>query len=129
MALLTINNVDFTSKINQRKYNVQKQPVYTTWTDGNHVTHRSITRNRVSGSFTMSFLSAVEFDAFNAAVNAVKTVGGYLPVTVYVNNTKESLTINAFLDYDAMLVWTQIYDVQTGSTPELASVTVKLSER
>jgi hypothetical protein len=129
MALLTINNVDFTSKINQRKYNVQKQPVYTTWTDGNHVTHRSITRTRVSGSFTMSFLSAAEFDAFNAAVNAVKTVGGYLPLTVYVNNTKESLTINAFLDYDAMLVWTQVYDIQTGSTPALASVSVKLSER
>ena len=129
MALLTINNVDFTSKINQRKYNVQKQPVYTTWTDGNHVTHRSITRTRVSGSFTMSFLSAAEFDAFNAAVNAVKTVGGYLPVTVYVNNTNESLAINAFLDYDAMLVWTQVYDAQTGSTPALASVTVKLSER
>lgn len=129
MALLTINNVDFTSKINQRKYNVQKHPVYTTWTDGNHVTHRSITRTRVSGSFTMSFLSAAEFDAFNTAVNAVKTVGGYLPVTVYVNNTKESLAINAFLDYDAMLVWTQVYDVQTGSTPALASVTVKLSER
>lgn len=129
MALLTINNIDFSSRINQKKYNIQKQPVYTTWTDGNGITHRSITRTRVSGSFTMSFLSAADFDSFNAAVNSVKTVGGYLPVAIYVNNTKETLNINAFLDYDAMLVWTQVYNVQTGSTPELASVTVKLSER
>lgn len=129
MSLFLVNSIDFTSKINQRSYNVQKQPVYSSWVDGNLNTHRNITRQRVSGSFTMSFLSSADFDAFNNAVAAVITNGGYCPVSVYANNTKELVSINAFVDYDANLVWTQIYDQQTGSTPELASVKVKITER
>ena len=129
MALLTINNIDFTGKINQRKYNVQKQPVYSTWVDGNGITHRVITRTRVSGSFTMTFSSAADYDAFTGAVAAVKTNGGYCPITIYANNTKETLNINAFVDFETALRWTLQYDQNTGSTPALAGVTVKIEER
>ena len=129
MSLLTINNIDFTSKINQKQFNIQKKPVYTSWTDGNNVTHRVVTRNRVSGSFTMSFLSAADYDAFNSAVAAVKTNGDYCPIGIWANNTKEFLSINAFLDYETTLRWTLVYDENTGSTPALAGVKVTVTER
>ena len=129
MTLLTINSIDFTSKINQRKYNIQKKPVYTSWTDGNGITHRVVTRTRVSGSFSMSFLSVSDYDDFKSAVAAVKTNGDYCPISIYVNNTKETLSINAFVDFETTLRWTQNYDQQTGSTPALAQVTVSITER
>lgn len=129
MSLLTINNIDFTSKINQKQFNIQKKPVYTSWNDGNNVTHRVVTRTRVSGSFTMSFLSAADYDAFNAAVAAVKTNGDYCPIGIWANNTKEFLSINAFLDYETTLRWTLVYDENTGSTPALAGVKVTVTER
>lgn len=129
MALFTVNNVDFTSKINQKKYNIQKKPVYTNWTDGNGIVHRVVTRTRVSGSFPMSFFSVADYDAFKNAVEAVRTNGDYCPITIYANNTKETLNINAFVDYETSLRWTQVYDQQTGSTPAVAAVTVTISER
>lgn len=126
MVLLKINNVDFTARVNEKSYTVQKQDVYSSWTDGNWTDHRVIARTRVSGQFTMTFPTEASYTAFLAAVNAVKTTGGYCPVTVWVNNEKALATVNAFLDIQTKHRWTT---EAFGQTPELASVTVKLQER
>ena len=125
MTLLTINSVDFTSKIVEKSYKMDKKSVYTTWTDGNMKTHRVVSRTQVTGSFTMTFLTATDYTNFESAIAAVKQDGDYLPVTVYVNNTKTTETINAYLDYSTRLVWTY----ETTRSPEVATIQVKLTER
>lgn len=124
MVLLTINSVDFTQYVNVKTYTMQRLDSYTSWTDGNWVTHRVIARQKVSGSFTMTFTTEAAYNAFKAAVNAVKTEG-YCPVSVYVTNEKTTRMINAFLDYTTRLVWT---NEAFGQTPDVAAVSVKIEE-
>ena len=126
MVLLKINNVDFTDRVNQRSYNVQKQDEYETWTDGNWITHHETVRTRVSGSIDLTFLTEAQYTAFNAAIAAVKTAGGYCPVQLWINNTKELATINAFLTIQTKHRWTM---PAFGGTPEVAAATVKVIQR
>lgn len=126
MVLLKINNVDFTDRVLQKSYDVQKQDEYESWTDGNWITHREITRTRVSGSMNLTFLSEAQYTAFNAAIAAVKTTGGYCPVQLWINNTKELETINAFLTISTKHRWTM---PAFGGTPEVAAVTLKVTQR
>ena len=127
MVLFKVNNVDFTARVNhQKSYAVQSNDVYTTWTDGNYVDHRVVARQRISGSFTMTFTSDAQFDAFTAALAAVKHVDGYYPVQVWDNKSKTLVSINAFIDYTPQHRWTE---ASFGQTPELTAVSVKISQR
>lgn len=126
MVLLKINNVDFTDNvIHQKGYSVLSQDIYTRWTDGNHIEHREVSRQRVSGSFNMVFRSEAEFNTFIEAIAAVKT-SGYCPIQVWVNTTKTLTSIQAFVDIKPVHRWTE---PAFGQTPELATVSVKIQER
>ena len=124
--ILKINSVDFSGYVNKKSYEVQQNTEYVEWVDGNHKTHRSVTRQKVSGKFTLTFLSITDYTTFRTNVAAATNAEGYVAVTLYVNNTQASATINAFLDITAKTVWTtDAYD----RSPEVALVTVKLEER
>ena len=123
---LEINETDFSSNVIQRSYNIQKAEEYATWVDGNWITHREISRTRVSGSFNMTFLSENAYESFLSAVEAVKTSGGYCPIKLWVNTSKQLETINAFLTITTKTVWTT---EAFGSEPAVSGVTVKVSQR
>lgn len=126
MSLLVINSTDYSENVIQKSYSVQRQDLYTEWVDGNWITHRVIARQQITGSFNMTFTSAAAYEAFKANIDTVKTVDGYCPVTLWVNNIKASETINAFVELTTKHRWTEaIY----GGSPELAAVTVKITER
>ena len=126
-VLLKINNTDFTDRLVQRSYSVQKVDEYARWIDGNWKQRRDIARTRVSGSFNLTFLSQDQFSAFLAAVAAVKTNGGYCEdIQLWVNNTKSLETLDAFLDFSAKTVWT---GDGFGTSPEVTGITVKVTER
>ena len=126
MILFKINNVDFTARVNQRSYSVQKQPVYTTWTDGDWINHREIARTQISGSFNMTFVTEQQYEDFLAAIAAVQTTGGYCPVQLWDNTSKALATIDAFIDISTKHVWTT---EAFGSLPVVAGVTVKVTQR
>lgn len=126
MALFLVNSVDFSGYIIQKSYSVQKQDVYQTWTDGNWKTHRVIARQRVSGSFKMTFLTEAAYNDFKSAVAAVKTANGYCPLQVWCNNTKTLETVNAFLDFTTTNRWTT---AAFGGDPVVAAVSVAIEER
>lgn len=126
MVLFKVNNVDFTEYVIQKSYSVQEADVYTSWTDGNWITHRVISRQQISGSFNMTFTTEAEYDAFKVAVDAAKTPSGYCPIQIFVNTTKTLETINAFVDFTAKNRWTM---EAFGGDPEIAAVTVKITER
>ena len=123
--LLKVNNVDFTSYVVQKSYAVQKNDEFSKWTDGNWNVHREVTRQRITGSFTMTFTTEAEFDAFKSALDTVKT-NGYYPIQLYVNTTKTLESINAFVDYTIQHVWT---NAAYGQKPEVAAVSVSVTQR
>lgn len=123
--LFIVNGVDFSAYISQKTYTMQKEDVFTSWEDGNHITHREVSRQRISGAFTMTFLTGSAFDAFAAALAAVKT-NGYYPVSVWCNTTKNTESINAFVDVNTAHRWTT---AAFGENPEAAIVKVTVTQR
>lgn len=126
MSLFTVNSTDYSDNVLQKSYSVQRQDLYTEWVDGNWITHRVIARQQITGSFNMTFTSAAAYEAFKADIDTVKTADGYCPVTLWVNNIADSVTINAFVELTTKNRWTED---AFGGTPELAAVTVKITER
>ena len=127
MILLKINDVDFTARVNQRTYSVQRVDEYARWVDGNWKQRRDIARTRAAGKFNMTFLTDAQYQAFLAAIAAVKQNGGYCTgVQVWVDNTKQLETIDAFLDFSAKTLWTT---EAFGGNPVVSGVTVTVTER
>lgn len=126
MQLFTINSVDYTSAVDQRTYSVQQEDVYTAWQDGNWKEHRVIARTKIAGSFNMTFLSKTAYDAFLADFAAARNAAGYYTTTLWVNSIAAAATVNAFLEIKTISRWTM---EAFGGTPEVFSVSVKVTER
>lgn len=88
-----------------QNYGVNKVDVYQEWTDGNWIDHRDIVRTRIQGTVKLGFKSATDWNAFVSLLNATRDEAGYFPVTVWVNNTATSETIDAFLDLAGSGKW------------------------
>ena len=125
MNILTINSVDFSAFVNQRTWKVQNAKEYVTWVDGNRKTRRTLSRRKVTGTWTMTFTDPDDYDAFMAAIEAVTTNDDYAAITLYVDNEHQLMTINAFITLTTRTVWTQ----NSSQTPAVMLVTVKLEER
>ena len=60
--LATIGGTDITKYIIKNSYDINSEPVYQSWQDGNFREHRIYTRNRIEGDFEVIF-----FDEDNGA--------------------------------------------------------------
>jgi len=100
-----INTTDLSDYADVQNFNVNKVDVYQDWTDGNWIDHREIVRTRISGSFQLGFKNATDWSTFATLLTNNKTAAGYYPVTVHVNNTNATETINAFLDMQVSNKW------------------------
>lgn len=127
MTRLTINSVDFSERINPRSYSVQRVDEYAQWIDGNWHQRRDIARTRATGKFNMTFLSVAQYQAFLAAIAAVKQIGGYCTgVQLWVDNTKQLETMDAFIEFSAKTV---AATDNFGGNPAVFGVSVKVTER
>ena len=101
MQLFVVNGLDFTQHIKVPSYKVNRNEVYEEWEDSNYLKHREITRNRVSGSFTVLYDDVAELDTFFDTINNLKasSTTGAIEMTVYLNNYHTVATINAFIKY------------------------------
>lgn len=124
-VILQINSVDFSSYVVQRTYKVQNVKEYAAWVDGNRITHRILTRQKVAGSFDVSFKSETDYTSFLSAIASATTADDYTAITLYVQNDKQLMTINAFLTITTRTVWTQIGTRE----PSLFQATVKVEQR
>lgn len=115
-----IGSTDITSWIDIQNYDMNRADVYTTWTDGNFVDHRVITRTRYSGKFDAGFHRPADFAAFAALLESEKTAEGYYPVTAYINNTGTTESFSAFLDVSDADKW----DLTNGRSWQVQTVTV-----
>lgn len=103
--LFKISSTDLTQWEDTEQHKVNRDDVFTTWTDGNWIEHREIVRTRVSGSVVLGFKREADFTAFMTLLTTERDVNGYYPVTVWCSNTNTSETINAFLDLEGDTFW------------------------
>lgn len=104
-------------------YKMDKSQKYESFTDGNMVEHRIITAEKIGGQFDVvcSEKNECTLRQFNALWNEAVT-NGYVLATVYVTNTGEMETINAYYSM------TNKQHVKTANG-YVDVVTVKLEER
>lgn len=76
-------------------YEMNKEPVYNTWTDANCTEHRDYIRTKISGSLTAVFTTITEFQAFLTTLSAADHV---YSVTATVTNTGNDETFTAYVD-------------------------------
>ncbi|MBR2697522.1 MAG: hypothetical protein IKE76_02945 [Clostridia bacterium] len=100
-----IGATDVTPWIDIQNYEMNREDVYTSWTDGNWVEHRVIARTRIAGEFKAGFDKATDFAAFMTLLQTAKTAGGYYSVTAYCNNTGTTETFDAYLDTEDADKW------------------------
>lgn len=100
-----INNTDLTKWEDRREHKVNQEDIFETWTDGNWIEHRVLTRTRVSGSLKLNFSRETDYTSFLALLSSERTADGYYPVTIWCNNTGGTVSINAFLTYTGVVNW------------------------
>lgn len=104
-SLFTIGTTDLTQYENKEEHEVNRTDVWEEWTDGNWITHRVISRTRVSGTVELSFSRETDFANFISLLTSERNANGYYSVTVWCSNTNTTETINAFLDVSGDTKW------------------------
>lgn len=98
LTLLSIGGNDLTQYMDIQGYAVNRVPVFEEWTDGNHIKHRNIIRNRIKGSFKIGFRSSTDVTAFLTVLSSYVTAGGYYPAQIFANDDNTLHTANIFID-------------------------------
>lgn len=103
--LFKISTTDLTPWEKTAEHSVNRDDVFEEWTDGNWITHRVISRTRISGTVQLSFAKQTDFESFMALMVSARNANGYYPITVYCSNTGTTEAINAFLDITGDTKW------------------------
>lgn len=93
-----IGSTDLTPKADIQEYSVNRVDVYDTWTDGNRIEHREVTRTRIEGSIKLGFKSEADLSSFLSLLSGAKTADGYWSCGLYLQNAGTTATANVFLD-------------------------------
>lgn len=94
--LLKAGLVDYSYKIVEGTYKVDKEAVTYNWEDGNYKEHQEILRTRTAGSFKMKFFRWSDYVQFLSDMALVKS-GTEYALTVYATNTNEQVSGNFFV--------------------------------
>ena len=98
LTLLSIGGVDLTADIDQQNWDVNRSPVYTDWTDANHVIHRHVMRYRISGRFKIGFKTVTDVTSFLTLLSNNKQSGEYYSAQVFSNDDNTLHSADIFLD-------------------------------
>lgn len=123
MQMFAFGGVDYTRRITVPDYQINRLPLYTTWTDGNNITHRDVSRYQLSGTFTVWFDNADEQLAFQAALTAAMAATGYLPCNLYAVNDNAVYAANVYVD------WTPKNELPLLGRGKHGGIQLKITER
>lgn len=103
-SIFKIGNRDFTNNVIPGTYAVNLEDVSYTWQDGLMVTHKSIIRQKLVGSFDMFFRTAEEFHEFVSTIKSGTNTNNTIRVNLIANNdpTNALLSRHVFLNYTAV---------------------------
>lgn len=97
-SLAVVNSTDITDYIIKDTYEVNTEPVYTSWEDANYVEHRVYVRDKVRGSFEVITFGTTPRTALVAFLNILKaaTSNNVLTIGLYVENEGTFQALNCF---------------------------------
>ena len=97
-SLAVVNSTDITDYIIKDTYEVNSEPVYTSWEDANYVEHRVYVRNKIKGSFEVITFGDAPRVALVDFLNILKagTVNNVLTIGLYVQNEGTFQALNCF---------------------------------
>ena len=97
-SLAVVNSTDITDYIIKDTYEVNSEPVYTSWEDANYVEHRVYVRDKVRGSFEVITFGTTPRTALVAFLDILKaaTSNNVLTIGLYVENEGTFQAINCF---------------------------------
>lgn len=97
-TLAVVNNTDITNYIIKDSYEVNSEPIYTAWEDGNSVEHRVYIRDKVKGSFEIITFGTTPRTALVTFLNLLKsaTVNNVLTIGLYVANQGAFQALNCY---------------------------------
>ena len=110
MMFFKIGSTDLSQYADIQNYNINEVDVFQSWTDGNWIDHRDVVRTRITGTVLLGFKTAASWSAFQTLLASQRNAAGYYPVTLYVNNTGTTETIDAFLDMTNATKWDLVND-------------------
>lgn len=99
MQLFNFGGTDYTRLIRVPDYQINRIPLFTTWTDGNNITHRDVSRHQLTGTITVYFDSPDAQEDFLAALNGAMEATGYLTCQLYAVNDDAVYTANVYVDF------------------------------
>jgi len=92
-----IGNTDYTGYVDVQNFLVNKEEIFTSWTDINGLEHRDHVRTKVSGRFVLGFRDSTTFASVVSDISTALSTNGYTSCQVYCNNTGSTETIDAYL--------------------------------
>lgn len=97
-SLAVVNSTDITNYIIKDTYEMNSEPVYTSWEDANYVEHRVYVRDKVRGSFEVITFGTTPRTALVAFLNILKaaTSNNVLTIGLYVQNEGTFKALNCF---------------------------------
>ena len=97
-SLAVVNSTDITDYIIKDTYEMNSEPVYTSWEDANYVEHRVYVRDKVRGSFEVITFGTTPRTALVAFLNILKaaTSNNVLTIGLYVENEGTFQALNCF---------------------------------
>lgn len=101
MVFFKVGTYNVTPYIDIQNFDVNQADVYTSWTDGNGVEHRDITRTCIEGKIKVGFKNATDLAYFKTKLAENRQTGGWYPLTAYIQNTTETVEFNGFLELEA----------------------------
>lgn len=122
-VFLKIGNTDLSNKLDYQNFEMNREPVFTTWTDGNQVEHRNSVRSRITGKCKAGFATNAAFTNFVQLVEHERQTNGFYNVTGYVQNIGQTVTFEAFLKITSTAKW------DFANSREWHEVTLEIRER
>lgn len=97
-TLAVVNSTNITDYIIKDTYEINSEPIYTSWEDANFVEHRVYVRNKVKGSFEVITFGDAPRVALVDFLNILKagTVNNVLTIGLYVQNQGTFEALNCF---------------------------------
>ena len=122
--MFKVGTTDYSANVidNSNGYKVQRDPIYTEWTDANGRDHRSVYRTRVTGSFTLFFKTLENYESFCLDMAAHQNNDSSHTCTVYDNNSNTEVTSDFFLTYTPVRHRTDMF------TDYIAAISVTIKE-
>lgn len=101
MTLLSVNGHDYTKNIVVPSWSVSDTEVFKTWTDALGTSHRDVLRTKVIGQFNFKSRGTddADFASFIDDLAAVRTAANAYTITVYMDNTATTKTIDAYVTF------------------------------